>query len=338
MDIIINPTNKCDFNCTFCKNSELKDETLTAEDTIKLLKPYIKDMDKIIFSGGEPLMMKPEYYESIFNFLNKSKKRLIKVIFYTNLHPWLADPTIWDDIFNRENVKVITGFQFGPNRRLLDGKVYIPVIFKSVMNKFNYSYRYSPNFVSVVDTENQMNIIKTARLARELRCRCRLDKIMTLGRAKTIKYFPWYRLLILYNKIIDEKLDNYVINIDYIKDYFNNRNTECPVDRKCYHNIRVINNDKRIFSCPNLVSNKKFNKYEMIDEDECDLFAKDNEFIHIQCMGCKYYKFCNSCRSIIEEVKKFKDEENYCKQMKKIIPVLEDKLKERILYDNKSIY
>ena len=38
MDLIINPTNKCNFSCDFCSARNLPNRTLTSKETITFLK------------------------------------------------------------------------------------------------------------------------------------------------------------------------------------------------------------------------------------------------------------------------------------------------------------
>ena len=42
IDIIINPTKKCNFCCDFCAASEIPNDEISIEDTIKILEKYQK--------------------------------------------------------------------------------------------------------------------------------------------------------------------------------------------------------------------------------------------------------------------------------------------------------
>lgn len=327
MDIIINPTNKCNFGCTFCMAGDLKNKTLTSKETIELLNKYWKEPGMLIFNGGDPLMMDPQYYADIIEYTeNKFSGLTTFISLTTNLYDWYQDPLKWNDILNHERVGVITSFQYGDKRRLKNGTKYTEAKFRKVITKFQDVFNYTPDFISVVDQNNQSSIFKTANLAKELGCRCKLNKILKLGRAKNEKYLPVYRLLYLYNKIIDKSLDQYVTNIHNLKNYFSDNFTYCPICRQCYHNIRVINNDKKVFPCGNLIAHPESYKYDLEAGADESKFSKENNMIKMQCFGCENYKLCNSCRTVIAEVHHMKDEENYCKQMKKIISILREKL------------
>ena len=43
IDIIINPTKKCNFCCDFCAASEIPNDEISIEDTIKILEKYQKE-------------------------------------------------------------------------------------------------------------------------------------------------------------------------------------------------------------------------------------------------------------------------------------------------------
>lgn len=326
MDIIINPTNKCNFNCSFCMASDLEDKTLTIEKTIELLDKYYTEPGTIIINGGDPLMMDPQYYKDLLSYLNKKFDTPSHLSLTTNLYDWYIHPEKWYDILNNKNVGVITSFQYGESRRLKTGRIYKVDLFRKVMSKFNETFHYTPDFISVVDENNQPCAYKTAKLAKDLGVKCKLNKIMTLGRAKYNKYFPWYRMFNIYINAIDKGLGKYISNISNLKSYFSSDGSYCPVCRKCYHGIRAINNDGKVYPCGNLTSDEVFNKYDLETGVSSDQFAKDYNMISFRCLFCENYKLCNSCRSIICEVKRFRDEENYCKQMKKIIPILKEKL------------
>ena len=64
IDIIINPTKKCNFCCDFCAASEIPNDEISIEDTIKILEKYQREygIRTIIINGGDPLMMSPNYY------------------------------------------------------------------------------------------------------------------------------------------------------------------------------------------------------------------------------------------------------------------------------------
>ena len=67
MDLIVKPTEACNFKCTFCSSTDIdpKDVGLLDLNYIyKFLKRY-PDTNTIIVNGGDPLMVKPEWYQEL---------------------------------------------------------------------------------------------------------------------------------------------------------------------------------------------------------------------------------------------------------------------------------
>lgn len=68
-----NITNKCNENCQFCYRKVCKDNTL--EENKQIFDNLSKiEIDKITFSGGEPLL-----YDNLFNLVDYIKKRNSKI-------------------------------------------------------------------------------------------------------------------------------------------------------------------------------------------------------------------------------------------------------------------
>ena len=60
IDIIINPTKKCNFCCDFCAASEIPNDEISIEDTIKILEKYQREygIRTIIINGGDRMKKK----------------------------------------------------------------------------------------------------------------------------------------------------------------------------------------------------------------------------------------------------------------------------------------
>lgn len=64
MELIVKPTEACNFKCTFCSSTDITDEkskTLDLEYIFAFLRRF-PNTGTIIINGGDPLMVKPEYY------------------------------------------------------------------------------------------------------------------------------------------------------------------------------------------------------------------------------------------------------------------------------------
>ena len=75
MDLIIKPTELCNFKCTFCSSTKISDnksDLLSHDQIFKFLErfPYTKT---IIVNGGDPLMLEPDYYWRIIDWLDEKE-------------------------------------------------------------------------------------------------------------------------------------------------------------------------------------------------------------------------------------------------------------------------
>lgn len=328
MDLIINPTNKCNFSCDFCSARNLSQSTLSSKTTIEFLKRFGNNINLVIINGGDPLLMDPEYYYDLLEYLDKNIDHKVYLSLTTNLYDWYLNSLKWDKLFKNKMVGIMTSFQYGNKRKLMNGEVYSDSQFINVISKFNKLYSYKPNFISVIDHENEDDIIKTLRLAKKIGNKCKINKVLHLGAAKqNCDYYPLYKLFEKYIDIIDNNLGEYCLNLDNLKNYFNDKNTFCPYNRSCHQRIRCLNNDGKIFSCGNLATEKQFDQYNLNNKNnDPNKFSKENEIISFDCFCCENFKICNGCRIMIYEIKQNKDT-NFCKKMKKVIP----KLKERLI-------
>ncbi len=71
MDLIIKPTERCNFKCTFCSSTHITEDKsleLDLEYVYTFLKRY-PETKTIIVNGGDPLMMDPSYYWKIIEHL-----------------------------------------------------------------------------------------------------------------------------------------------------------------------------------------------------------------------------------------------------------------------------
>jgi len=67
LELIIKPTELCNFSCTFCSSTHIADhgkQTLPHQKIYDFLKRFPKTRT-IIVNGGDPLMVAPDYYWQI---------------------------------------------------------------------------------------------------------------------------------------------------------------------------------------------------------------------------------------------------------------------------------
>ena len=326
MDFIINPTGRCNFACTFCAASKLSDDyeecsrELTAEDTIRIINPYKNILGQLIFNGGDPLMMDPSYYFKILDFLETLNHK-VTISLTTNLYDFYRYPYKWEKLFKTHNVGVITSFQYGGKRRLKDGRIFSYQMFIDTLKMFKYIVGYKPNFIAVVDRDNEDLCKVTLETARDNGIKCKLNKVVISGKNKD--YYPRYRMFEKYIELYKQGLGKYEMNFSLFHNYFNNMPTYCPIEYNCYKYLRCINPDGKMTTCSYVAENYA-SKYSIKQGTPANSFAYDYRLIKNDCLSCRNFKLCNSCRVYIKEVKDNQDEANYCANMKKLIPQLKE--------------
>lgn len=333
MDIIINPTNACNFCCEFCSASDMPKGKLTIEDTIKLLEPYKNDLGEVIINGGDPLMMDPEYYFSLLEWIEYINEHSW-ISLTTNLLDFYKNPDKWKDLFRNKRIGVITSFQYGDKRRYKTSngfKVFDEYLLRKIEDKFYEYIGYHVGFIYVVDKDNDswLYIKHACELAKELDTRVRLNKVCISG--KSNEYYPLYKLYEKYIKIIEAGYAEYEMNIEQLYDFFKYNKFSCNLSPQCCENITAINPDKSITTCSFTAGdiNKLGRKDYDIKENPINRYTLQSRYSYIKpnCLSCDNYFLCNRCHIMIKEVRDNHDEKIYCEQMKTITP----KLKELVL-------
>jgi organic radical activating enzyme len=156
MDLIIKPTEKCNFKCTFCSSTHI-----TEDKTLELDLQYIFDFLKrypetntIIVNGGDPLMMDPDYYWKIIEHLDLIGSKA-SISFTSNLWPFLKNPNKWKDLFKHPRMGITTSFQYGGGRLKGDLTEFTEEDFWKVSDAMLEHIGYRPDFISVITEENE---------------------------------------------------------------------------------------------------------------------------------------------------------------------------------------
>ena len=117
MDLILKPTVKCNFACTFCSSTVLSEQPNDELDLVyvdRFLQRF-PGTRTIIVNGGDPLMMSPQYYWDILALLERHKSKAI-ISLTTNLWAFYKKPEKWEALFRHPQVGVATSFQYGDAR------------------------------------------------------------------------------------------------------------------------------------------------------------------------------------------------------------------------------
>lgn len=319
MDLIIKPTQRCNFGCTFCSSNCIKEDR--DELSLELLLKYIDEhtINTIIVNGGDPLMMPPAYYEAILNKLDEKNEGTLS--FTSNLWDFWLHPDKWTPLFKHNRVGVITSFQYGGERRLADGRPFTENMFRKVHALYKEHVGKNLDFITVITRSNEDTAIKTVELAKELGCKVKMNSANASGRCAD--YYPKYKMLNIYMDIIEAGLGEYEFNCSILRQVFNGNPACCPWTRTCYQGIRCLSPDGTEHTCGSFnddyIKAKESGQktYALGEYPETEI-AKDYRSIKPECFGCQMFLLCNGCYKNIKDVKDAHNEEKHCKEMQQV--------------------
>lgn len=294
MQLIIKPTSKCNFNCKFCSAKLLNIKH--SNNVPEILKDYINEIkpSELIITGGEPLMMKKEYYEELLSLGDWN------ISLTSNLGMFSKNPDYWIPILSNKRIGLITSFQYG-NDRIAEQNVYTEEQFIKTIELFNEKIGYKPNFIAVINEENEDRALDHVFLAQRLGIKCKLNGVLPMGLSKS--YYPRYKMFKIWLKIIELGLEEYELN--------------CYERKlgKCNFNT-FLNCDKNIRACY-VDNNNKLHKCfcEDLLADGNELEQSDISVISNKCYTCELCRLCNGC---MKNKLCAKNDENYCKEMLKL--------------------
>jgi radical SAM protein with 4Fe4S-binding SPASM domain len=323
MDLIIKPTDICDFACTFCSSPTLaKDKkTLLGLGKIDQFLNRFPETNTIIVNGGEPLMVSPDYYWKIIDSLDE-KKMKTSISITSNLWDFYKKPEKWIALFKHPRVNISTSFNYGNGRRISKSRVYTEEIFLKVMEKFKFELGYFPDFISVITDEDEHMAVNNVRLAKSLNIECKLNYSMASGRES--KPYQLSKIYRTYLEIIDLGLSNWEFNSKELIKTIKNKATVCPRNRSCDSGIRCLQPDGDYYSCGAFGDDKEFPidfDKEMAGgfvtplKNESKIFSMKND-----CLTCSLFDICNGCKKTINDHKNHNMVEEHCSLMKTLEP------------------
>lgn len=321
MELIIKPTEACNFKCTFCSSTNLTDDKKKRLDLGKVTAfiDRYPETSSIIVNGGDPLMVHPDYY---FEIIAEIEKRNLKTTlsFTTNLWGFYKNPTLWTPLFKHSRVGVGTSFNYGNSRRITETQVYTEDIFWKVSDLFLEKIGYRPSFISVITDENLDTAIDNVRLAKKMGVECKLNYALASGDQKSSLLKG--KIYSLYLDIIDDGLSEWEYNSKQLLRLKDSKVTSCPLNRECDEGIRCLQPDGDYYSCGAFGDDKA---YAIDFEQEIfggikDLPLKNAlELIYLkeECTTCPLFSICNGCKKTISDIKKTDHVEAHCQEMQK---------------------
>ena len=337
MDLILKPTEACNFSCTFCSSANLVDDKkarLHLETIYEFLKRF-PETNTIIVNGGDPLMMPVQYYDDLCDYLDEHEYPA-NISMTSNLWDFYLKPDKWTPLFNRtfkndpdrRRVNITTSFNYGDGRRIRPDRVFTETDFVAISDLCLERVGYRPHFISVIDESNLHSAIDNVRLAKHLGVDCKLNYAMASGRQG--KPLPLSKIYDVYIKIWREGLAQWEWNTRQMANRLVGAPTSCPLHRTCDEGIRVLHPDGKYFSCGAFADDLEYEidyKKEVLEGGAIQTPLQADisiDAMKAECYSCPMFQVCNGCRKHVKDIKRAGMVESHCIKMKSIAKDIED--------------
>jgi radical SAM protein with 4Fe4S-binding SPASM domain len=332
MELIIKPTERCNFKCTFCSSTHITDDKSTELDhsyIFKFLERY-PETNTIIVNGGDPLMMSPDYYWTIIKYLDEHDLTT-NISLTTNLWPFYKNPDKWIELFNNPRVGICTSFQYGGGRLKGDLTEYSEEDFWKVSDTMLKLCGYRPDFITVITDENESTAIKNVELAKSMGVNCKLNYALSSGPPVKFKGIIMgqegkpYLLSKIYEIYVDiwkKGLAPWEFNTRQMMKRLQGHSTCCPQTRNCDEGIRTLQPSGDYYSCGSFGDDRRYSidfEQEMAGKKIFPLRSEPQlQSLKQSCYTCPMFQICNGCRKTIQDLKDYNIVEAHCAKMKSI--------------------
>lgn len=334
MELIIKPTERCNFKCTFCSSTHITDDKsleLDLDYIFRFLKRY-PETNTIIVNGGDPLMMNPQYYWDIIKFLDDNNLPAT-ISFTSNLWPFYKNPSKWETLFRHPRLGIATSFQYGGGRLKGDLTEFSEEDFWNVSNMMLDKIGYRPDFISVITEENKHRAIDNVLLAKQMGVECKLNYAYSSGppvKFKNIimgqegKPYLLADIYEIYIEIWKQGLTDWEYNTKQMVNRLRGHATTCPQNRNCDAGIRTLQPSGDYYSCGSFGDDKIYSidfEKEMAGEKIFPLrFQPELQSLKQSCFTCPMFDICNGCKKTITDLKNYNLVEKHCSKMKLLAP------------------
>lgn len=336
MDLIIKPTERCNFKCTFCSSTHITDDKsmeLDLEYIYKFLERF-PETNTIIVNGGDPLMMDPQYYWDLIAHLDSINSRC-SISFTSNLWPFYKNPNKWKELFNHPRMGITTSFQYGGGRLKGDLSEFTEEDFWKCSDAMLEHCGYRPDFIAVITEENEHLAIKNVELAKRMGVECKLNYAFSSGppvKFKNImmgqegKPYMLAKIYQLYVKVWQAGLTEWEFNTKQMVKRLRGEGTCCPQNRECDSGIRTLQPSGDYYSCGAFGDDRLFPidfQKEMTGAKQFPIkLVPELQTLKQACYECPMFSICNGCRKTIKDLKDYDMVESHCKTMKALAPAI----------------
>lgn len=334
MELIIKPTERCNFKCTFCSSTHITDDKsqeLDLDYIFRFLQRY-PETNTIIVNGGDPLMMDPKYYWDIIEYLDQNNLPAT-ISFTSNLWPFYKNPDKWKDLFNHPRMGIATSFQYGGGRLKGDLTEFSEEDFWKVSDAMLQYVGYRPDFIAVITEENEHLAIKNVELAKRMGVECKLNYAFSSGPPVKFKGItmgqegrPYMlaKIYEIYVKIWEMGLGEWEYNTKQMMRRLRGNSTTCPQNRNCDDGIRTLQPSGDYYSCGAFGDDRIYSidfEKEMSGPKIYPLkFQPEIQSLKQSCFTCPMFQICNGCRKTIKDLKDHDMVESHCYKMKQLAP------------------
>ena len=334
MELIIKPTEMCNFKCTFCSSTQITEEKsslLPLNYIFKFLKRY-PETNSIIVNGGDPLMVDPDYYWKIIEHLEENNYKS-NISFTSNLWPFYKNPEKWEKLFLHPRMGITTSFQYGGGRLKGDLTEFSEEDFWKVSNMMLEKIGYRPDFISVITEENAHLAIKNVELAKKMNVECKLNYAFSSGppvKFKNIimgqqgKPYMLADIYEIYVEIWKKGLTQWEYNTKQMVKRLRGETTTCPQNRNCDEGIRTLQPSGDYYSCGAFGDDRLHSinfEEEMTGKKIFPLRNLSNlQSLKQSCYTCPMFQICNGCKKTIKDLKDYNLVEKHCYKMKSLAP------------------
>ena len=320
MELIIKPTQACNFKCTFCSSPNIAAENATILD-LQLVFDFLErfpNTSTLIVNGGDPLMVKPQYYWDIIKYLDNANMPTT-ISFTSNLWAFYKKPSMWVDLFKHPRLGITTSFNYGDTRRVTESVIFTEELFWKVSDLMLQEVGYRPDFISVITDDNEDTALDNVRLAKEMDVECKLNYAVASGyQSKPYQLSKAYKI---YLDVYEQGLMPWEYNTKQMEKRLVTENTTCPQSSSCDTTIRALNPDGDYYSCGSFGDDKEYPisfTREIYNNEHFTPLQHDTNLLSMKedCLTCPMFKICNGCKKTILDHKRHNIVEQHCKLMK----------------------